>query len=320
MDTITTSLIREALATLPSEGAERALALRRAVESFAAREAAQALDAAARLARENALRRVGTPAAKSNGSDTATLLAEMLTAASVLQQDADGLSGPGLEARRTLRRAVAAPAILDMIADWVSELRAIAASAPGTGACTVATALQLWNWTARHFLRRDDCSASALGELASSFTALLAARAQILAVLRYEDPSSAPRQLRIDLCHVQTARAAGTVATLCAELVHGYRRHPAWDAAGCAACYGADELDELEGLMPGIASAARTQTDVVEADGSHAAKAGPCARVSDIEGFTRLRAKLDGCLTGSRLAGDRAAAALAGELAPARQN
>ena len=32
-----------------------------------------------------------------------------------------------------------------------------------------------------------------------------------------------------DLCHVQSARAAGEVGRICAELVYGYNRHPAWD-------------------------------------------------------------------------------------------
>jgi hypothetical protein len=115
---------------------------------------------------------------------------------------------------------------------------------------------------------------------------------------------------------VQAARSASDVAALCAELVHGHRTHPAWDAEGCSTCFGANELDELEGLMPGIASSARAHSDVIEANGSHAAKAGPCVRFNDIEGFTRLRAKLDGCLTGARLAKNRAALALSDALAP----
>ncbi|HSK08667.1 MAG TPA: hypothetical protein VK911_03760, partial [Vicinamibacterales bacterium] len=44
--------------------------------------------------------------------------------------------------------------------------------------------------------------------------------------------------------------------------------------------------------------------------GSHEAKAGPCVRFPGLDDFNRLRAKLDGCLTGARLAKDRAAEAL----------
>ena len=49
-----------------------------------------------------------------------------------------------------------------------------------------------------------------------------------------------------DLCHVQAARAAGEVGRICAELVFGYNRHPAWDTEGCASCYQADDLDAME--------------------------------------------------------------------------
>jgi hypothetical protein len=113
-----------------------------------------------------------------------------------------------------------------------------------------------------------------------------------------------------DLSHVHAARAAASAGAVCAELVFGYRRHLTWDAEGCGTCYGADELDELEGLMPGIASSARAHADVIEQDGTHAVKAGPCARVEGLEAFARLRARLDRCLTGARLAKDRAAAVL----------
>jgi hypothetical protein len=68
--------------------------------------------------------------------------------------------------------------------------------------------------------------------------------------------------------------------------------------------------------MPGIASLARSYTDVVEADGSHPLKAGPCARTEGLERFIRLRVRLDGCLTGSQLAKERAAEALTKVMIP----
>jgi len=92
--------------------------------------------------------------------------------------------------------------------------------------------------------------------------------------------------------------------------VHGYKRHPAWDEASCHSCYQADDLDILEGIIPGIADSARGLSDVTETNGAHPFKAGPCVRFSGLEAFVRLRAKLDGCLTGCRLAKDRAAEAL----------
>jgi hypothetical protein len=100
------------------------------------------------------------------------------------------------------------------------------------------------------------------------------------------------------------------VGRICAETVHGHNRHPAWDEAGCHACYQSEELDALEGIIPGIAGAARGVSDVAEEDQAHPFKAGPCPKFEGLEAFGRLRTKLDGCLTGCRLAKDRAAEAL----------
>ena len=72
----------------------------------------------------------------------------------------------------------------------------------------------------------------------------------------------------------------------------------------------AEDLEILEQLIPGIPATARVCSDVIESDGAHAAKAGPCAKFDGLEAFTRLRMRLDGCLTGSRLAKDRASDSL----------
>ena len=111
-------------------------------------------------------------------------------------------------------------------------------------------------------------------------------------------------QFLSDLCHVQASQAAGEVSRICAELVFGYNEHPAWDERGCKQCFSVDDLDELEETMPGIAAMA---TDVVTADGSHPLKAGPCASCAGASDFLRLQTKLCSCLSGSRLAKDRAA-------------
>ena len=148
---------------------------------------------------------------------------------------------------------------------------------------------------------------------------LLASHYQILDVIELEKRGDADAnmagllpgyvQFFTDLCHVQAARAAGEVARICAELVFGYNRHPSWDP-GCGDCMGASELDALEGLIPGISVGMRMTEDVVEDDGSHVPKAGPCVRFAGLRGFTDRRSKLDGCLTGARLAKDRAGYAL----------
>jgi len=219
--------------------------------------------------------------------------------------------------------------------NWTREMRLIANDHPGTGACALATAMQLWLWTLQHLQKSSDADGTGLYHsarqgvtfpLADALCWLLASRSQILDVMELakRGPSHPTVSEGLDglltfltdLCHVQCAHAAGEVGRVCAELVYGYNRHPAWDSEGCASCYQGSELDDMDTLIPGIASAARGYSDVVEAGGTHTAKAGPCARHDGMEQFTSLRVRLDGCLTGSRLAKDRAAEAVSKVMIP----
>jgi alkylation response protein AidB-like acyl-CoA dehydrogenase len=212
---------------------------------------------------------------------------------------------------------------------WMHEMRRMAAKRPGTGACTLATAMKLWLCTLHQLQKATDADGAKLYHksrqgvtfpLADALCWLLAARQFILDLTELEEngmrnPALAeglPGMLSFltDLCHVQTARAAGEVSRVCTELVHGYNRHPAWDEAACQRCYCAEELEALEGVIPGINGSARAYADVLEAGEPHPQKAGPCVPFKGLEEFTRIRAKLDGCLTGCRLAKDRAAEAL----------
>jgi hypothetical protein len=88
-----------------------------------------------------------------------------------------------------------------------------------------------------------------------------------------------------DLCHVQSARAAGEVGRICAELAYGYNRHPVHGGQTCTPC-------------------------------QQSVKAGPCVEHGELEEFARIRSKLDACLTGARLAKDRAASALSTVMIP----
>jgi hypothetical protein len=214
-------------------------------------------------------------------------------------------------------------------------MRGIGARRPGTGACTLASAMTLWFWTLQHLQKSADADGAKLYKssrqgvtfpLADALGWLLAARYQILDALELEARAAerpdlaeaAPGFTRFftDLCHVQSARAAGEVGRITAELVYGYNRHPSWEDACAPGCCTGDDVDEIEGLIPGFAASARTYLDVIEADGSHAIKAGPCARTPGLQAFQVLRAKMDGCLTGARLAKDRAAEALTGVMIP----
>jgi hypothetical protein len=189
--------------------------------------------------------------------------------------------------------------------------------------------MNLWLWTLQHVQTASDADGAKLYHktrqgvtfpLADALCWLLAARQFILDVMELETRGAQNPALAdglpgtvaffTDLCHVQSARAAGEAGRVCAEIVHGYNRHPAWDDAGCNACYGADELTALEGLIPGIDASARACSDVAESGETHPPKAGPCVKGAGLEAFAALRAKLDACLTGCRLAKDRAAASL----------
>jgi alkylation response protein AidB-like acyl-CoA dehydrogenase len=243
--------------------------------------------------------------------------------------------GPEVVQRRQLSVTMTDELFLAQFRQWIREMRLIANDRPGTGACALATAMELWLWSLQHLLKATDADGAKLYQtarqgvtfpLADALCWLLSARCQILDVLQLEtegpsNPTVAeglPGLLAFltDLCHVQSARSAGEVGRICAELVFGYNRHPAWDTEGCATCYQAGDLDAMESLIPGMASLARGYTDVIEQDGAHPPKAGPCARFEGLDQFSRLRARMDGCLTGSQLAKDRAADALTKVMIP----
>jgi alkylation response protein AidB-like acyl-CoA dehydrogenase len=231
--------------------------------------------------------------------------------------------GPEAVQRRQLTVTMTSEVFLAQFRAWTLEMRAIASTRPGTGACTLASAMTLWLWTLNYLQKATDPSGGKLyhGQrqgvtfpLADALCWLLASRYQILDVLELEarGPEDAvvseglegTLQFFSDLCHTQAASAAGEVSRICAELVFGYNCHPSWDEEDHRSCFLASELEELEETMSGISAMA---IDVVAADGSHPQKAGPCAGCAGSAEFLRLQNKLTTCLSGSRLAKDRAA-------------
>ena len=231
--------------------------------------------------------------------------------------------GPEAVQRRQLTVTMASEVFLALFRTWTAEMRKIASTRPGTGACTLASAMQLWQWTMNHLQKATDADGDKLyhGQrqgvtfpLADALCWLMASRAQILDVLELENRGAEDAvvaegldgtvQFLSDLCHTQAAQAAGEVGRICAELVFGYNRHPAWNEEGHAGCFLSSELDDYEETMPGISAYA---VDVLAADGSHPQKAGPCASCMGGGEFLRLQNKLSTCLSGSRLAKDRAA-------------
>jgi alkylation response protein AidB-like acyl-CoA dehydrogenase len=244
--------------------------------------------------------------------------------------------GPESVQRRQLSVTMLNEVFLAQFRHWQREMREIAVRKPGSGACTVATAMELWLKTLSYLQTAKDSSGAKLYTgnrqgvtfpMADALCWLLAARAQILDVLELEEKGPENPVLAeglpglvsffTDLCHVQSGRAAGEAGRICAELVFGYQKHPAWDEKndrGC--CQQSDELISLESLIPGIDGGARAYGSVIEGDGTHRDSAGPCVCMSGLETFVRLRSKLDGCLTGCRLAKDRAAQAITKVMIP----
>jgi alkylation response protein AidB-like acyl-CoA dehydrogenase len=224
--------------------------------------------------------------------------------------------GPEAVQRRQLTVTMTSDVFLAQFRAWTAEMRFIASTHPGTGACTLASAMQMWQWTLNHLQKATDPDGGKLyhGQRQGVTFPMADALCQILDVLELEarggsDPLVSEGlegtvQFLSDLCHIQAAQAAGEVARICAELVFGYNHHPAWDEAGHSNCFLASELEAYEETMPGISAFA---VDVLSADGSHPAKAGPCAGCAGNSDFLRLQNKLCSCLSGSRLAKDRAA-------------
>jgi alkylation response protein AidB-like acyl-CoA dehydrogenase len=231
--------------------------------------------------------------------------------------------GPEAVQRRQLTITMTSDVFLAQFRSWILEMRRIASDHPGTGACTLASAMNLWLWSLNYLQKAVDPDGNKLyhGQrqgvtfaLADALCWLLASRCQILDVLELESrgPEDAVAaeglagtvQFLSDLCHTQAAQAAGEVSRICAELVFGYNQHPNWEEKEQRSCFLASELEEFEETMPGITAMA---VDVLAADGSHPPKAGPCAGCVGSAEFLRLQNKLTACLSGSRLAKDRAA-------------
>ena len=231
--------------------------------------------------------------------------------------------GPEAVQRRQLSITMTSDVFLARFRAWTAEMRRIASTHPGTGACTLASAMQMWLWTLNHLQKATDAAGNKLYHgnrqgvtfpMADALCWLIASRCQILDVLELEQRGAGDAvlaeslpgavQFLSDLCHVQAAQAAGEVSRICAELVFGYNQHPSWDEEGRKRCFSSCELDQFEETMPGLSAFV---VDVIGEDGSHPQKAGPCAGCEGASEFLTLQNKLSRCLSGCRLAKDRAA-------------
>ncbi len=300
MDTSQLASLADSVRAMPIESGTRLRRLHRLVDLYAVAEAESALRAAAE--------RAGGEGVESDVIAAAWTVWE--------RGQADAGFGDDAAAHDELRRVLLSDEFKPVVAAWIREMRVLASERPDSGSCTLGTALQLWLWTLDHFRREERTGSGhatrAIDELVDGLAPVLAARSLVREVTGRVPGVTGEEGHRADLSHVYSAHAAAALGARCAELVFGYRRHLVWDEEGCGTCYRAGELDELEGFIPGFATGARAVVDVIEEDGTHPTKAGPCVRFDGVETFTRLRSRLDGCLTGARLAKARAAVTIGG--------
>ncbi len=241
--------------------------------------------------------------------------------------------GPEAVQRRQMSVTMTSPVFLAQFRNWIHEMRQVASHDPGTGACTLASAMKLWTWTLEHLQLAKDANGTKLYQsnrqgvtfpMADALCWLLASRSQILDVERLaeegpknpalEDGLDGTVQFLRDLCHLQAARAAGEVARICTELVYGYLAHPSWTEPGCGSCLSQNEMVSIEAMIPG---ASGFSSEASGEDGAHDTKAGPCAIHPGLNDFAKLRAKLEACMTGFQLAKDRASDSLTKVMIPA---
>jgi len=212
--------------------------------------------------------------------------------------------GPEAVQRRQISMTMTNEVFLACYRNWIKELRVIADTHPDTGACVLASAMELWLWTLQHVQAAKDATGAKLFSgnrhgvvfpLCDALCWLLASRQQILDILELEakGPQSATVAEGLagyvnffsDLAATQAASAAGQASRICAELVYGF-------TSPC--CGGHDEgACCCSGKQDGTGKLAGT-----------------------VEAFAKLRTQVDTCLAGTRLAKDRAADALAQVMIP----
>ncbi|EGB14278.1 acyl-CoA dehydrogenase domain-containing protein [Pseudodesulfovibrio mercurii] len=226
--------------------------------------------------------------------------------------------GPEAVQRRHLTMTMTSDIFGCIMENWIAQMRRAGRDVPGLGGYVLAAAMELWQWTLGHLQEAVDQDgrklyhnkrqgvtfpmADALGwilgayHLASDVLELIEKGPLSMTLAEGIDDLTGFYK---DLCHVQAARAAGEVARICSELVYGYNwnRCPTPDGGIAEKC------------EPELKSKAECAEDGTLGDQSK------CAR-PDLIRFRELKATVDMCLAGCRLAKDRAGNALAEVMIP----
>lgn len=209
--------------------------------------------------------------------------------------------GPEAVQRRQMTATMANPIFLAKFKLWTQEMQELAHKKPNTGACTLAAAMQVWQYTYDYLQNNKDANGKPLYHskrqgatfpLADALCWLLAVRYFYLDVLELEEKGpmnpvvaegiEGTMGFYTDLVTIQSTRAAGEVTRICTELLYGYVEHKACDSACCSDV----DFDGLNKVFDGA------------------------------EEFARLKMRVDHCMAGSKLAKDRAAAALTQVMIP----
>lgn len=149
--------------------------------------------------------------------------------------------GPEVVQRRHLVATMGNPVFLALMGHWVEQLEAWAAEWPQLGAKPLAAAMRLWLHTLNTLQNAKDENGKKLFNsnrhgvtfpMADAISWIVAARSFLDDVMELknkgpENPVVAEGlegllSFYADLCTIQSARTAGEVARVCAELVYGY--------------------------------------------------------------------------------------------------
>jgi alkylation response protein AidB-like acyl-CoA dehydrogenase len=149
--------------------------------------------------------------------------------------------GPECVQRRQLSITMASDIFLAYLDNYVAEMERLAAVRPGTGAASLAAGLALWRHTLDFLAANKDADGKKLYHnnrqavtfpLADALCPLLATRLFILDIeeLATQGPANPvvaeglPGYVSFftDLARIQSAKAAGEAARVCAGLIHGY--------------------------------------------------------------------------------------------------
>ncbi len=147
--------------------------------------------------------------------------------------------GPESLQRRQVAASIANDDFLSIFAAWTEETNRVAATRPDTGAGSLAAGMELWLHVFKRLRTIEDCRGipaySAVNQgitfaVADGLCLLVAARALLVGALEIGNNLPAGAAGRIsrsvpfltDLSAVQSARSAGAVGQVCAQLMFGY--------------------------------------------------------------------------------------------------